>query len=254
MGYHRLSGPLISHVGYFHLIRPKSYPFRLATAKGKTGILTNAQDKHKSIPSTPAGALISTVPPIWRPPAGNLRRKDHVCEPSANCRAAAGCCMLLAACQPAQTPCRRPRCQRWSPPCSHHRADCGAHNRADHRTRHAGPHCRRHARAHARAGDRDPGPHRGHNIPIDTRGDTASDAGGNLYVSTCALGDADVNVDQIFKVDTAGMLQIYAGSYLGWGGDGGPATAAEFFCTAGLAFGPRQSVCRGPGEQSGSAH
>ena len=69
-----------------------------------------------------------------------------------------------------------------------------------------------------------------------------ADAGGNFYVSTCPLDSNLPAVDQIFKVDPAGMLQVYAGVSLGFSGDGGPASLAKFFCLGGLAFGADGSL------------
>lgn len=59
------------------------------------------------------------------------------------------------------------------------------------------------------------------------------DAEGNLYVSDC-LGN------RVFRVEPAGAPTVIAGrgGDDGTGGDGGPATAAELACPAGLAFDP----------------
>ena len=60
----------------------------------------------------------------------------------------------------------------------------------------------------------------------------AFDAGGQLYVSTCP----DNPTNPIFQIDPSGLLKTYAGPTIGFGGDGGPALKAQFFCTGGLAF------------------
>src|SRR5581483_10512013 len=53
-------------------------------------------------------------------------------------------------------------------------------------------------------------------------GSVTSDAAGNIYISQGA---------SIYKVTPAGIISTIAGGPLpGFGGDGGPATAAQFFC------------------------
>jgi sugar lactone lactonase YvrE len=60
----------------------------------------------------------------------------------------------------------------------------------------------------------------------------AIDAAGNLYIAGCPYG-ADVSV---YAVDQTGLLKVYAGSGEGFGGDGGPALRAQFWCGTGLAL------------------
>ena len=59
----------------------------------------------------------------------------------------------------------------------------------------------------------------------------AFDAAGNLYVSQCAQQQP-----QLLKIDTQGMLTIFASTHQGYGGDGGPAVTAGIGCATGLAF------------------
>ncbi len=60
----------------------------------------------------------------------------------------------------------------------------------------------------------------------------ASDAGGNMYV-------ADTGNSVIRKVDAAGVITTVAGDgFFSYGGDGGPATQAQFFDIAGLVVDP----------------
>jgi sugar lactone lactonase YvrE len=66
----------------------------------------------------------------------------------------------------------------------------------------------------------------------------AADSGGSLYISTCPDG----YLPRIYVVDSAGLLKTYAGSGWGFGGDGGPALEAKFFCPGGLAVGPDGSL------------
>jgi len=68
--------------------------------------------------------------------------------------------------------------------------------------------------------------------------DLVTDAAGQLYIS---------NYTQLFKVDLAsGVLSIFAGTGVaGFGGDGGPATAAQFQELSGLAFTPAGALLVG---------
>jgi sugar lactone lactonase YvrE len=69
---------------------------------------------------------------------------------------------------------------------------------------------------------------------LDSPWGVAVEASGKLYVSTC-MGDAV----PLLAIDAAGMLKSYAGVQgFGFGGDGGPALAANFACPGGLALGP----------------
>jgi trimeric autotransporter adhesin len=59
---------------------------------------------------------------------------------------------------------------------------------------------------------------------------------GALYISQCTFEPGGT---YILKVDRAGLVRPFAGTgSLGFSGDGGPATAAEIQCPAGMAFGP----------------
>jgi sugar lactone lactonase YvrE len=60
----------------------------------------------------------------------------------------------------------------------------------------------------------------------------AVDADGKLYVSDCWFVDEPA----IYTIDSAGMLEHFAGSGYSFGGDGGPALAAQFWCVTALAF------------------
>ena len=63
----------------------------------------------------------------------------------------------------------------------------------------------------------------------------ALDPAGNLYVSQCDWTVAS----SILRVDPDGNLTTFAGTGVpGFAGDGGPATSAQLYCPAGLAFGP----------------
>jgi hypothetical protein len=62
--------------------------------------------------------------------------------------------------------------------------------------------------------------------------DVAVDNAGNLYI-------ADYDNQRIRKVNTSGIISTFAGNgTLGFFGDGGPATSAEFYNPFGLAFDP----------------
>ena len=59
--------------------------------------------------------------------------------------------------------------------------------------------------------------------------DVVVDASGNAYVLNAARNsqDADPNAHRIIRVTSAGAASVFAGSTIGFGGDGGPATAAK---------------------------
>jgi trimeric autotransporter adhesin len=63
----------------------------------------------------------------------------------------------------------------------------------------------------------------------------AFDAGGNLYVSTCGY-------TSMAQIDPSGLAKAYTGLSLSFGGDGGPARLANFYCMGGIAFGPDGSL------------
>lgn len=69
--------------------------------------------------------------------------------------------------------------------------------------------------------------------PIGEPSGLALDAAGNLYVS-------DRNIDRVFKIDTTGVLTLFAGGTANsrFDGDGRLATQADFVTTRGLAFNP----------------
>ena len=60
----------------------------------------------------------------------------------------------------------------------------------------------------------------------------AVDADGKLYVSDCWFRDQPT----IYTIDSAGMFEHFAGSGYSFGGDGGPALEAQFWCVPALAF------------------
>lgn len=72
-------------------------------------------------------------------------------------------------------------------------------------------------------------------IPATTAGvgqvsGLAQDRNGNIYFS-------DLSTNRVYRIGTSGILTAYAGSGTqGYGGDGGPATAAALFNPRGLAF------------------
>jgi sugar lactone lactonase YvrE len=58
--------------------------------------------------------------------------------------------------------------------------------------------------------------------------DVAADAAGNLYIANAGLFFPGPACDRILKVDTQGILTVFAGTgEKGFSGDGGPATAAQ---------------------------
>ncbi len=68
------------------------------------------------------------------------------------------------------------------------------------------------------------------NAPVGLVGGVTADSQGNVYFS-------DLTTDRVYRIDTKGNLAAYAGSGTqGYGGDGGPATAAALFNPRGLAF------------------
>jgi len=68
----------------------------------------------------------------------------------------------------------------------------------------------------------------------------AIDAAGNLYVSDRELANSTGTGSKVWKIDTTGIVTLFAGSTSNdrYDGDGGPATQADLQGPRGLAFGP----------------